>query len=97
MSTRAESFPGDPPVTPELVRDHRLNQEEYGRIEQMLGRRPTFTELGIFSALWSEHCSYKHSRPILKQFPTDGPLVLQGPGENAGVLQVARITARSRA
>jgi phosphoribosylformylglycinamidine synthase len=81
-------FPGDPPVTPQLVQDHHLTPEEYGRIEALLGRTPTFTELGIFSALWSEHCSYKHSRPILKTFPTTGPHVVQGPGENAGVLRL---------
>ena len=55
---------------------------------EILGRDPNYTELGIFSALWSEHCSYKHSRPILKQFPTTGPQVVQGPGENAGVLRI---------
>src|SRR5438128_10463639 len=54
----------------------------------MLGRTPTFPELGIFSALWSEHCSYKHSRPVLKTFPTTGAQVVQGPGENAGVLRL---------
>jgi phosphoribosylformylglycinamidine synthase len=86
--TRAEPFPGDPPVTPALVAEHGLNEEEYRRIHAMLGRTPTFTELGIFSALWSEHCSYKHSRPVLKEFPTSGPRVLQGPGENAGVLRL---------
>ena len=79
-------FPGDPPVTPQLVQEHNLTPEEYARIEALLGRTPTFAELGIFSALWSEHCSYKHSRPILKTFPTTGPQVVQGPGENAGVL-----------
>src|SRR5204862_296200 len=57
-------------------------------IEALLGRAPTFAELGVFSALWSEHCSYKHSRPILKTFPTAGPQVVQGPGENAGVLRL---------
>ncbi|HET7039916.1 MAG TPA: AIR synthase related protein, partial [Gemmatimonadales bacterium] len=88
MTTRARPFPGDPPVTPALVREHGLNDEEFGRIRAMLGRDPTFAELGVFSALWSEHCSYKHSKPILKRFPTDGPRVLQGPGENAGVLSV---------
>ena len=88
MSTRAEPFPGDPPVTPGVVAEHGLNAEEFSRIERMLGRAPTFTELGIFSALWSEHCSYKHSKPILKRFPTTGPRVLQGPGENAGVLRL---------
>ena len=86
--TRALPFPGDPPVTPQLVRDHNLTDEEYGRIEALLGRTPTFAELGVFSALWSEHCSYKHSRPILKTFPTAGPQVVQGPGENAGVLRL---------
>ena len=54
----------------------------------MLGRTPTFTELGIVSALWSEHCSYKHSRPVLKTLPTEAPYVLQGPGENAGVISI---------
>ena len=81
-------FPGDPPITPQLVRDHNLNDAEYGRITALLGRTPTFAELGVFSALWSEHCSYKHSRPILKTFPTSGPQVVQGPGENAGVLRL---------
>ena len=78
----------DPAITPELVQEHNLTPEEYARIEAMLGRTPTFPELGIFSALWSEHCSYKHSRPILKTFPTTGPQVVQGPGENAGVLRL---------
>ena len=86
--TRAVTRPGEPPVTPELIAEHGLNREEYGRIEAMLGRRPTFTELGIFSALWSEHCAYKHSRPVLRTLPTEGPQVLQGPGENAGVLAI---------
>src|SRR5439155_1200441 len=72
----------------ELVRDHNLTDQEYGLIEALLGRAPTFAELGVFSALWSEHCSYKHSRPILQTFPTAGPQVVQGPGENAGVLRL---------
>ena len=80
--------PVERPVTAELVREHNLNQLEYSRILDILGRAPTFTELGVFSALWSEHCSYKHSRPILKTFPTSGSQVVQGPGENAGVLRL---------
>ena len=75
-------------VTPDIVRDHNLNDLEYERILDILGRAPTITELGVFSALWSEHCSYKHSKPILKTFPTTGERVIQGPGENAGVLRL---------
>ncbi len=87
-ATEAQSFPGERPVTPEVVREHNLNELEYGRIVEMLGRTPTLTELGVFSALWSEHCSYKHSKPVLRTFPTTGPQVVQGPGENAGVLRL---------
>lgn len=79
---------GDPPITPELVRSHGLKPGEYERIQRILGRDATFVELGIFSALWSEHCAYKHSRPVLRSFPTTGPHVLQGPGENAGVVRI---------
>ena len=71
-----------------MVAEHGLTTEEYERLEQMLGRTPTFTELGIVSALWSEHCSYKHSRPLLRRLPTKAPYVLQGPGENAGVIAI---------
>src|SRR6266851_4608694 len=81
-------FPGDPAITPQLVREHNLTDIEYERITSLLGRTPTFAELGVFSALWSEHCSYKHSRPVLKTFPTTGAQVVQGPGENAGVLRL---------
>jgi phosphoribosylformylglycinamidine synthase II len=84
----AVALPGERPITPEVVREHNLNGLEYGRILDLLGRTPTFTELGVFSALWSEHCSYKHSKPVLKTFPISGPLVVQGPGENAGVLRL---------
>jgi len=84
----AAPFPGETPVTPQVAREHNLNDQEYNRIVEMLGRTPTFTELGVFSALWSEHCSYKHSKPVLKTFPTTGPQVVQGPGENAGVLRL---------
>jgi phosphoribosylformylglycinamidine synthase subunit PurL len=86
--TEAASLPGERPVTPEVVREHNLNELEYARILELLGRTPTLTELGVFSALWSEHCSYKHSKPVLKTFPTTGPQVVQGPGENAGVLRL---------
>jgi phosphoribosylformylglycinamidine synthase len=88
LAPPAVFFPGDPPVTPALVAAHNLNALEYERILAMLGRPPTLAELGIFSALWSEHCSYKHSKPVLRTFPTEGPRVLQGPGENAGVLRL---------
>jgi phosphoribosylformylglycinamidine synthase len=79
---------GDPLVTPALIAEHGLTTEEFERLVAMLGREPTFTELGIVSALWSEHCSYKHSRPLLKTLPTRAPFVLQGPGENAGVISI---------
>ena len=80
--------PGDPPITPELVAEHGLTSDEHDRLVRMLGRSPTFTELGIVSALWSEHCSYKHSRNLLRTLPTSAPYVLQGPGENAGVISI---------
>jgi len=86
--TEAVALPGERPITPEVVREHNLNEMEYGRILDLLGRTPSFTELGVFSALWSEHCSYKHSKPVLRTFPISGPLVVQGPGENAGVLRL---------
>ncbi len=75
-------------ITPEVVARHGLKPDEYERIQQHLGREPTLTELGVFSVMWSEHCSYKSSRVHLKTFPTSGPRVLQGPGENAGVVDL---------
>ena len=75
-------------ITEELVREHNLSPEEYARIRKILGREPNLVELGIFSAMWSEHCSYKSSRVHLKTLPTSGPRVLQGPGENAGVVDI---------
>jgi phosphoribosylformylglycinamidine synthase len=87
-ASAVEARPGDPKITPALVAEHGLTNEEYERLVDMLGREPTFTELGIVSALWSEHCSYKHSRPLLKTLPTKAPHVLQGPGENAGVISI---------
>ncbi|WP_411155599.1 AIR synthase related protein, partial [Streptococcus pneumoniae] len=62
--------------------------EEYNKVREILGREPNFTEVGIFSVMWSEHCSYKHSKPFLKQFPTTGEHVLMGPGEGAGVVDI---------
>ena len=80
--------PGDPVITPALVAEHGLTEDEYARLVALLDRAPTFTELGIVSALWNEHCSYKHSRTHLKTLPTKAPYVLQGPGENAGVISI---------
>jgi len=78
----------EPEITIQLVKDHGLTEDEYRRILDLIGRKPNFTELGIFSVMWSEHCSYKSSRPFLKNLPTEGPNVLQGPGENAGVIDI---------
>ncbi|MBF6602260.1 MAG: phosphoribosylformylglycinamidine synthase subunit PurL [Sphingorhabdus sp.] len=75
-------------ITPEIVAEHGLNEEEYQRILNALGREPNITELGIFSVMWSEHCSYKSSRLHLKKLPTTGPQVICGPGENAGVIDI---------
>ncbi|HYP04828.1 MAG TPA: phosphoribosylformylglycinamidine synthase subunit PurL [Bryobacteraceae bacterium] len=75
-------------ITPEVVAAHQLTPDEYGRIVAILGREPSYTELGIFSVMWSEHCSYKSSRLHLKKLPTRGKRVLQGPGENAGIIDV---------
>jgi phosphoribosylformylglycinamidine synthase len=78
----------EPQITPELIAAHGLKPEEYDRILQIIGRRPTFTELGIFSAMWNEHCSYKSSKKWLRTLPTSGPQVICGPGENAGVVDI---------
>ncbi len=75
-------------VTPELAAEHGLSTEEYARIQKIMGREPNFTELGIFSVMWSEHCSYKSSKVHLRRLPTRAPQVLQGPGENAGVVDI---------
>ncbi|HEY9580510.1 MAG TPA: phosphoribosylformylglycinamidine synthase subunit PurL [Rhizorhapis sp.] len=75
-------------ITSQVVADHGLNEEEYARILKALGREPNLTELGIFSVMWSEHCSYKSSRIHLKKLPTTGPQVICGPGENAGVVDI---------
>ncbi|MEM9238797.1 MAG: phosphoribosylformylglycinamidine synthase subunit PurL [Pseudomonadota bacterium] len=78
----------EPAITPELIESHGLKHDEYLRILQIIGREPSFTELGIFSAMWNEHCSYKSSKRWLRSLPTDGPQVICGPGENAGVVDI---------
>jgi phosphoribosylformylglycinamidine synthase len=79
----------EPAITPELVRKHNLTPEEYEKLKAILGREPSYTELGIFSVMWSEHCSYKNSRPLLKTFPTKSPKILVGAGEeNAGIIDI---------
>ncbi|MEI2736118.1 MAG: phosphoribosylformylglycinamidine synthase subunit PurL [Rhodoblastus sp.] len=78
----------EPIVTPDLVAAHGLKPDEYERILALIGRPPSFTELGIFSAMWNEHCSYKSSRIHLRKLPTKAPWVIQGPGENAGVIDI---------
>ncbi len=75
-------------VTPQIAAEHGLTADEYARVQKILGRDPNFTELGVFSVMWSEHCSYKSSRVHLKRLPTRGARVVQGPGENAGVVDV---------
>ena len=81
-------IPNEPQITPELVASHGLKPDEYERILKLIGRVPSFTELGIFSAMWNEHCSYKSSRIHLRGLPTKAPWVIQGPGENAGVIDI---------
>ena len=78
----------EPEITPALAAEHGLKGEEYQRVLKIMGRTPSFTELGIFSVMWSEHCSYKSSRVHLKKLPTSAPWVIQGPGENAGVIDI---------
>ncbi len=87
MKTAAPKH-AEPQITPDLVKSHGLKPDEYDRFVGLLGRTPTFTELGICSAMWNEHCSYKSSKKWLKQLPTTGARVIQGPGENAGVIDV---------
>src|ERR687894_17205 len=76
------------PITPDVVAEHGLSRDEYDRVLHAMGREPNLTELGIFSVMWSEHCSYKSSRIHLKKLPTTGPQVICGPGENAGVVDI---------
>jgi phosphoribosylformylglycinamidine synthase len=89
MPMSRKTPPADPVVTPEAVKQHGLTPEEFERIKKILGREPNFTELGIFSVMWSEHCSYKNSRKELKKFPASGPNILVKAGEeNAGVVDI---------
>ena len=88
MDAQTGNMSSSPEITPEIVSEHGLKQDEYARLLKILGRAPSLTELGIFSVMWSEHCSYKSSRVWLKTLPTSGPLVIQGPGENAGIVDL---------
>jgi phosphoribosylformylglycinamidine synthase len=81
-------LPNEPAITPQIVAEHGLAPDEYERLLKIMGRTPTMVELGIFSAMWSEHCSYKSSKVWLKKLPTKAPWVIQGPGENAGVIDI---------
>ena len=78
----------DPAITPDLIASHGFTPEEYTEVVNILGREPNYTEMGIFSAMWNEHCSYKSSKKWLRTLPTDGPQVICGPGENAGVVDI---------
>jgi phosphoribosylformylglycinamidine synthase len=82
------TIPNTIPITDDLVAAHGLKPDEYQRILDLIGREPSFTELGIFSAMWNEHCSYKSSKKWLRTLPTKGPRVIHGPGENAGVVDI---------
>ena len=88
QSDRTGVPPTEPAITPDLVAAHGLKPDEYDRILEIIGREPSFTELGIFSAMWNEHCSYKSSKIHLRKLPTEGPQVICGPGENAGVVDI---------
>ena len=78
----------EPAISEKLIADHGINDEEYARLLEIIGREPTYTELGIFSAMWNEHCSYKSSKKWLRTLPTEGPQVICGPGENAGIVDI---------
>ncbi len=80
-------------ITPDLIAEHGLKPDEYDRLRESIGREPTIVELGLFSVMWSEHCSYKSSRRHLKKLPTSAPWVVQGPGENAGVISIGKNAA----
>ncbi|HTX41937.1 MAG TPA: AIR synthase related protein, partial [Acidobacteriaceae bacterium] len=88
MNSPAAAAPTPATISPELLAQHGLTPDEYRRIETALGRTPSITELGIYSVMWSEHCSYKSSKVHLRRLPTRSKLVVQGPGENAGIIDV---------
>jgi phosphoribosylformylglycinamidine synthase len=88
MDTPQNSAPDSPEITPEIVAEHGLSPDEYEKVLEILGRAPNLTELGIFSVMWSEHCSYKSSKKWLKTLPTESPAVICGPGENAGIVDI---------
>ena len=88
VAALGDSLKSVPTITEELIADHNLTAEEYSLILEILGREPNIVELGVFSVMWSEHCSYKSSRVHLKKLPTTGPRVIQGPGENAGIVDI---------
>src|SRR5262249_32642331 len=85
---RGNPMGAEPAITPNIIAEHGLTAEEHERILKITGRAPNLTELGIFSVMWSEHCAYKSSRKWLRRLPTTGPVVIQGPGENAGVVDI---------
>ncbi|MEO0618706.1 MAG: phosphoribosylformylglycinamidine synthase subunit PurL [Pseudomonadota bacterium] len=87
-SSGPHATPTPADITPALIAEHGLSDDEYARVLEIMGRTPSITELGIFSVMWSEHCSYKSSKVWLKTLPTEGPQVIQGPGENAGVVDL---------
>ncbi|MGB6303777.1 MAG: AIR synthase related protein, partial [Acidobacteriaceae bacterium] len=87
-SATSSAIPYPAQITPELLAQHGITADEYQRILNALGRTPSLTELGIYSVMWSEHCSYKSSRVHLKRLPTESRRVVQGPGENAGIIDV---------
>src|SRR5260370_18743589 len=88
MTCVEHTWMSGPELTPAVMAAQGLTADEHQRIEQILGHPPNYTELGIFSVMWSEHCSYKSSRVHLRKFPTSGPRVIQGPGENAGIIDI---------
>ena len=83
-------------ITPDIVREHGLNDDEYARIKTLMGREPNFVELGIFSVMWSEHCSYKSTRAHLRRLPTKGPHVIQGPGVFITTIRRSRVKGSLR-